>query len=377
MARSVIPGTLARGVAAAAGSRRLASLIKALEEIVEVVAKIDLTKPLPAELPPADLLVVAWNGAPDRAKELVAGHRDDYSVLSLTQERPRPLDEARAAGSDAIGSELDHLPHLTHIAVAKATSRLRGRVSRLEARLREQDYQHNVLTRLLLHDLKNPLTVTLGSLQVARLAGGEALPPKVRRLLDAAEEGCAAQLAIIQNLSDLIRLESADFRLISRVFDPLPPVRRQVIAYQKLDPSKNYSFAEDAQCPPLWGDPEAFERIVRNLLDNAMRHTRTGGIIEIALDADTASNKGRLTLTDNGEAIPAGLLDAIFDRRSLALGQHSGARLDSGMGLAYSRAAARAMDGDLIALDAGGRGARFELILPTTSGTTGGSAPKP
>jgi len=231
-----------------------------------------------------------------------------------------------------------------------------------ERTLREETYLNEALLRTILHDLKNPLTVTMGNLQVIQMLSGSTLSEKTLRLLGAAEEGCRSQLTIINNLSDLIKLDSGVLTYHPIPVDPLPIMKSQFQIFAKHDTQKTYTLPECNETCLLMAEPDPFMRIIKNLLENCLRHTRNGGKIEATVTPEPSTGTMHIVIQDDGEVIPAKLLDLIFDRRFQVLTDHSGKRGDVGMGLVYARTAARAMGGSLKALECN-TGAKFELIL--------------
>ncbi len=127
---------------------------------------------------------------------------------------------------------------------------------------------------------------------------------------------------------------------------------------------------------PLHGDRERLAQVLANVLDNALRHTAPGGIVDLTVGADT--HQAYLTVTDTGSGIDPAHLDWIFERfhrgdpaRSVADGS------GSGLGLTIARAITEEHGGSLTAGSAGpGHGATFRLALPlipqkTTTTATG------
>jgi len=245
--------------------------------------------------------------------------------------------------------------------------RYRTMAQRAERNLREEVYLNDSLMRTILHDLKNPLTVTLGNLQVIRMLSKDTFSEKTLRLLEAAEEGCRSQLTMIGNLADLTKLDSGALTYRPGRVDPVPVVKIHVESLSRLDSMKTYLLSDCEEPATLMADPEAFTRITRNLLENSMRHTRNGGVIRAAIAPEPPEKVVRITIQDDGETIPNEWLASIFDRRFQVLSDHAGKRRDVGIGLVYSRAAARAMGGDLVATPCDS-GARFELTLPSAVG---------
>jgi signal transduction histidine kinase len=113
----------------------------------------------------------------------------------------------------------------------------------------------------------------------------------------------------------------------------------------------------DLEIPPdlaVVGDPLVLERIVTNLLTNAVRH----GKPPIRITVTRGDTTLRLAVEDAGPGVPEDLREGLFDRFTRA---DSGG--GSGLGLAIARAYAQALGGELL-YSGDGPGARFELILP-------------
>ena len=219
------------------------------------------------------------------------------------------------------------------------------------------------MIRSLFHDIKNPLAVTLGSLQVAKMVARKELSPKALRLLDSAEEGGMLQLAMIHNLSEQIKIETGEQTLFHDMFDPGVIVKSRLDKLMHLDLQREFSFEDRASGIHAVGDYAAFERAIINLFENCLKHTRKGGRIISVANKASRSNVWKLTVTDDGELLHPEQFDSIFDRHKITVTKNLGARRDIGMGLSYARIAIRSMGGDLIAVENGEVGAKFVLSL--------------
>lgn len=265
---------------------------------------------------------------------------------------------------DAVAPVVTDLNAFTFL-LRSATGASQCRVGRIDAdrRLLEERYLNSALTRTILHDLKNPLTVTVGSIQLVRSFSREQLTERQEKLLSGAEDSCRAELAIIRNLGDLLKLEAGALTYRLYELDPIAILARQVAEVAQLDASKHYTFTPPNSPVRLSSDNEAFQRIVRNILENCMRHTQNGGSIEVTAEVDPASSEFVVVIHDTGEPVPDAFRDGIFLLRNQSIPDHPGRRGDVGMGLAYARAAARALRGDLVLLTCDD-GAIFRLALP-------------
>jgi signal transduction histidine kinase len=109
------------------------------------------------------------------------------------------------------------------------------------------------------------------------------------------------------------------------------------------------------------GDEAQLARAVGNLLDNAVRHARTG----VAVTLDVAPpGTAALTVADDGPGIPAEAREAVFERFTRLDDARSADDGGAGLGLAIARDIARRHGGDLTVVDTGRRGAHFLLTLP-------------
>ena len=163
--------------------------------------------------------------------------------------------------------------------------------------------------------------------------------------------------ALVDQLLDLSRLE-ADTVPIHPVALPVRGEVEELVAA-----SANGREDEiDVQIPDgleAVVDRTVFERVVTNLLTNALRH----GARPIVVTAAQSDNHFRLAVEDGGTGVPPRFVDDLFERFSRS--DEARARgLGSGLGLAIARSYARAHGGDLIHEPARPHGARFELIVP-------------
>jgi two-component system sensor histidine kinase MtrB len=150
---------------------------------------------------------------------------------------------------------------------------------------------------------------------------------------------------------------------------PIHPVRIPVRTEVEELVSASATGRETEVEVEIAGDLEAvvdrtvFERVVSNLLTNALRH----GGSPIVVTAAQSDNHFRLAVQDGGDGVPAQFVEDLFERFSRS--DEARARgLGSGLGLAIARSYARAHGGDLVHQRAQPRGARFELVIPIGRG---------
>src|SRR5262249_29309767 len=109
-------------------------------------------------------------------------------------------------------------------------------------------------------------------------------------------------------------------------------------------------------------DRHLLQRAVSNLIDNAVRHTPSGGRIEIQLDRE--GERARIAVSDSGAGIPDSERARVFDRFVQLDPARSGSG-GAGLGLPIARMIARLLGGDLTVGRSSLGGARFELTVPS------------
>jgi two-component system OmpR family sensor kinase len=111
----------------------------------------------------------------------------------------------------------------------------------------------------------------------------------------------------------------------------------------------------------LRADKERLSLAIDALLDNAVRHTVEGDVIELSVVRSEPGTPARLIVSDSGSGIPEDQRHLIFDRFRTGNGSHS---RGTGLGLALVRAVARAHGGDVSVRSTLGAGSVFEVTLP-------------
>jgi two-component system sensor histidine kinase KdpD len=221
--------------------------------------------------------------------------------------------------------------------------------------LRRSDTLKTALLRAVSHDLRSPLTA------IRAAAGGIDSPT-----VDAAERHELSDVIVseterltdlIANLLDLSRLESG-------TADPHPePSSVEEVVHAAASSPSLRGAQLDIQLPPdlpaVLADPAQLERVVANLLENAVRHSTNGD--PVAVRADTLAGRLHLRVTDHGPGIAPEELARIFEpfyRAPDAAGR------GSGLGLAIAKGFIEAGGGRIWARSLPGQGSTFTIDLP-------------
>lgn len=211
------------------------------------------------------------------------------------------------------------------------------------------------------HELRSPLTALYGELALA-----------LRRSRDAGEYRRAIETAFASTheLKDL----AEDLLAVARLGATPPPATAPCDLTEALVEASRFVEVGDGPdgvrvltsgvCGPVRANHRDLVRLLRNLLENAVRHSPVGGVVSCELSQRDAL--GVLTITDEGPGVPEPAREKIFAPfyrgAELAVPRLHGA--ESGLGLTIARGIARAYGGEVVLDEGFHRGARFEVTLP-------------
>ncbi len=231
-------------------------------------------------------------------------------------------------------------------------------------RLAEREGETREFLMRVTHDLRTPLTAIRG--HAAALADGVVPPGDVPRSLSAIEHEAARLELLVADLLDLARLDAHRFTLDVAEVRPAEVLERACDALEPEVLTRRVEFERDIDAlPTVATDEGRVQRIVGNLLDNAIHWTPPGGTIRLE---GTPRPDGGFTVvvSDTGPGVPADQRERIFD--AFQSSESPDGRHGSGLGLAISRQLARALGGDVRMEPRPEGGSRFVLDVPGAGG---------
>lgn len=224
-----------------------------------------------------------------------------------------------------------------------------------------QDQERREMVANISHDLRTPLASLHGYLETLSLKDASLSPEERRRYLGIALDQSRKVGGLAQSLLELVRLEHGFVQPVIEGFS-LPDLVQDI--FQKFElTAEARAIALTATLPPqvptVFADLGLIERVLTNLLDNALRHTPVNGEIEVILSPET--NAVAVTVSDSGPGIDAELREGLF-LRAFTIG---GARRDGGLGLRIVHRILQLHGRSIRLVDQPGRGATFKFSLET------------
>jgi heavy metal sensor kinase len=210
------------------------------------------------------------------------------------------------------------------------------------------------------HDLRSPVTRIRGTAEVT-LTTGKSLDDYANMAASTIED-CDRLLDMINTMLLISKTEAGVEKLSRQEIDLAALVRGACELFAPVAEEKRVSLTCAAAEPtPIAGDARMLQRMLSNIVDNAVKYTPPGGKVEVSLAASERPDI-IVTVKDTGVGISAADLPRIFQRFYRC--DHSRSQPGTGLGLSLARAIARAHGGDITVTSTVNQGSTFIITLP-------------
>jgi two-component system, sensor histidine kinase and response regulator len=284
------------------------------------------------------------------------------TALSDTTDRVKAIE---AGGDDFLTK-----PHNRLVLGARVRSllKLKAATDALEdsyRKLREVEKMRDDLMKMIVHDLKTPLTSVLATTEMLRDGDFGSVNERQGKALSDVEGKSEDLLALIEDLLEVWRLEEASITLD---LQPIAPAalfaelqHEWALRFKQEGAQAEVDVAEDA--PVFEADKPLLMRVLGNLVQNALTHT--GSSVKLSFGAKKDGEGVLLTVADNGPGIPPEYHELIFRKFERVKNPNIPRTRSSGLGLAFCKLVIDAHGGRIWVRSAGeGQGSAFHMFLP-------------
>lgn len=221
------------------------------------------------------------------------------------------------------------------------------------------------LTHTMVHDLRNPLNVISGALDTLERKMAGSTEADVARLIELAQYGTGRILSLVNGILHISKLESGNMPLNRQALDLDELIKDALEAQRPLADKKNISLElingmANGSLPAADADEELVQRVLQNLVSNAIKFTPPGGVVSVSTECHPGTDMLHVEVHDSGPGVPHSIQGQLFQKFVTGLHEEKG----SGLGLAFCKMAVEAHGGRIWLENSPGEGATFTFTLP-------------
>ncbi len=293
------------------------------------------------------------------------------TALRETADRVRAIE---AGANDFLTKPVEDIEVVARVRSLVRAKRDHDALETAYRELKTAEELRDFLSEMLVHDLRTPLTTVLASLdllQTGKIGKLDALQQEVTEM-------CARSgrhlLDLVNELLDISKLESGQMELQHESID-FAALFKDVLSHVETQArynSTSVALEIAPDLPILQADKDLLQRLLINLLGNALKFTRNRGQVKVAVTPSLAENDADspgvlLAVRDNGEGIRLEDQERIFSKFGQAQSRRAGRRTSTGLGLTFCQLVAQAHGGRIWVESEVGQGSTFLVSLPTRS----------
>jgi len=228
---------------------------------------------------------------------------------------------------------------------------------------RMRQAQQDVL-RFVSHDLRTPLTQILARAQLIDLTADK--PESVRRAAGSIVKASKRMNEMIQDITDSARLEMGAVAMHLKLIDTMSALNDIVESLAIANPASQIHVRESGHVPRVMADPLRVDRIVSNLVSNAIKYSPPGS--PVMINVETADDSVMVSVSDRGIGMTEEQMAQVFDRYYRA---PDATRTTEGLGLGLyiSKSFVEALGGRIWVESAIGHGSTFRFTIPIARNT--------
>ncbi len=337
---------------------------------VAALTQVENTKPdiilLDIMLPKMDGFQVC-----ERIKKNVETRFIPVIMITALKELKDKIRSLEVGADDFISKPFENVELLTRVKSLLRIKRYHDQLEEKNLELKEKneallkmDQFKEELNHLIVHDMKNPLFVIQGNLQMMEMGLGESISPMVQKYLGRIDRSTQNLLRMVLNLIDVFKIEGGSIELSKELIglnELIEKAYERIMDYPENE-KKQIDVTLAEKMPFIKLDTSVMERVFDNMLSFAASNVAADGKIEV--QTFVSENEVGVILHDFGVQIPIKYSESIFDKFSQVEIKNEGFRLGRGLTLTFSKLAVEAHGGRLQVDSENKVGNRFIMKFP-------------
>lgn len=325
--------------------------VVASDIVMPRVSGMELLRAIRQESPHVQVIMITGQPTVETAVETVRAGAFDYLIKPVSKE-----DIVRCVGNAIkLKASEDERERL-----AEADRRHRAQLQESYDRLRELESLRDSLVHMIIHDLRSPLAGMQGYLDLLRAMIFSKLTADEQEYFGMVCSDLQRMIRMVTAILDVSKLEAGEMPLNRQTNNLAELARSAMGLLGSLAGGRKLNLEAPADPVRVHADKDVIQRVITNLLSNALRFTPEAGEVRIAVSRQDSA--ARLVVADNGPGIKPEHHTKIFEKFGAL---DKGARgYSTGLGLAFCRLAVEAHGGRIGVESAPGKGSAFWFTLP-------------
>jgi len=318
----------------------------------------------------SDAMALAQD-APVQVEEEVTFTDGQIHVLQVVKQRVRDS-AGRVVGVVGVALDISERKAM-EAALARTNAELEASMAearREAARAAQASAAKSAFLANMSHELRTPMTGVIG---MADFLAESALSPDQHQYVDTLRASARTLLTVLNDILDFSKIEADRLELEETDFDLIAVLETVVRLFQPLAEDRGLTLelaGTGGRHCPVKGDPVRVQQILFNLVSNAVKFTRQGGVrlalIPTVMEGERV--RARITVSDTGIGMDEEQISRLFQPFSQADATTARRFGGTGLGLAIARRLARMMGGDIAVRSTQGQGSAFTVSLSLPRG---------
>jgi signal transduction histidine kinase len=249
---------------------------------------------------------------------------------------------------------------LARVATHLEVNNQRQKIERAYRKLQELEALRDNLVHMVVHDMRNPLSLMHGHLQLLHMK----LNPDAKeyRHVDAITRACSGLIEMVSTLLDISRFDNNEMPLKIEEQNVIQLVKETVAPFQTLGDGPEVLIESPCDALPLACDQGIIERVITNLVGNAVKFTPDDGTVRLVIEQGDKAVK--ISVLDTGPGISPEFHEKIFEKFGQVEMHNKSRKYSSGFGLTFCKLAVEAHGGTIGVESEVGKGSTFWFQLP-------------